>query len=112
MEKLGAFWNGPRWRIMAAGSFAAVFLLLVILGSGSAMRVIEMRKNVEGLQREIQALEAVNDQLSRTIDRLRDDPQAVEEIAREELGLVKPGERVLRFPRSPESERGKTQATR
>jgi cell division protein FtsB len=76
------------------------------------MRVIEMRKNVEGLQREIQALEAVNDQLSRTIDRLRDDPQAVEEIAREELGLVKPGERVLRFPRSPESERGNTQATR
>lgn len=112
MEALSAFLRGPRWRIMAAGSASAVLLLLVILGSGSAMRVVEMKRTVEGLQQEIQALEAVNDQLSRTIDWLRDDPQAVEQIAREELGLVKPGERVLRFPRSPESDRGNNQATR
>ncbi|HLC40822.1 MAG TPA: septum formation initiator family protein [Methylomirabilota bacterium] len=106
MERIQNFLRGPRWRLAAAGSLAVVCLVLVLLGSSSAVRVFEMKRSVEGLQREIQTLEAVNDQLSRAIDRLRDDPQLVEQIAREELGMVKPGERVLRFPRSPESTSG------
>ena len=35
--------------------------------------------------------------------RLRTDPDSIEQIAREELGLVKPGERVLKLPPSREA---------
>jgi cell division protein FtsB len=112
MERIQNFLLGSRWRLVAAGFLTVVCFVLVVLGSSSAVRVLEMKKSVDGLQREIQALEAVNDQLSRTIDRLRDDPQLIEQIAREELGMVKPGERVLRFPRSPESTRGTSRESR
>jgi cell division protein FtsB len=57
-----------------------------------------MKQEVEALQRDIQTLEAENDRLAQTIDRLRNDPALIEKIAREELGLVKEGEKVLKFP--------------
>jgi cell division protein FtsB len=104
--------RGPRWRVVAGGAVAVVVLVLAVLGSNTAMRYGEMQKHAENLQREIQRLEAVNDQLSRTIDRLRQDPQLIEQIAREELGLVRPGDRVLRFPRNSESRGGTSQGPR
>ena len=106
------FLRGPRWRFIAAGSVATVVFVLAVLGTNTAMRYAQMRKRAKGLQREIQRLEAVNDQLARTIDRLRTDPQSIEQIAREELGLVRPGDRVLRFPRTPESSGGTAQESR
>ena len=38
---------------------------------------------------------AENARLRETARRLREDPSAIEEIARRELGLIKPGERVF-----------------
>jgi cell division protein FtsB len=35
------------------------------------------------------------------VTRLRSDPDLIEQVAREDLGLVKPGERVLKLPPSP-----------
>jgi cell division protein FtsB len=33
-----------------------------------------------------------------TVDRLRNDPHYIEKIAREDLGLVRQGDTVLKFP--------------
>jgi cell division protein FtsB len=33
------------------------------------------------------------------VDRLRTDPAYIEKLAREELGYVRPGETVLKFPK-------------
>lgn len=88
----------PRWRWWVAGLF--VFLTgVAAVGERSISRFWSLRGEVERLQREIQRLEAENDELSRTVDRLRDDPSVIEQIAREELGMVRRGEKVLRFPR-------------
>ena len=38
-------------------------------------------------------------------DRMRDDPEFVEKVAREELGLAKPGETVIRFVDEPKTRR-------
>jgi cell division protein FtsB len=38
------------------------------------------------------------------VTRLRTDPDYIEQVAREDLGLVKPGEKVLKLP--PSSPRG------
>src|SRR5262249_32157181 len=59
-----------------------------------------LRGEVDTLVREVRTLEAENERLSRVIVELQEDPAVIERIAREELGLVRPGERVLRFPRS------------
>jgi hypothetical protein len=39
--------------------------------------------------------------LTATVNRLRTDPDFIEQVAREDLGLVKPGERILKLPPSP-----------
>jgi cell division protein FtsB len=58
-----------------------------------------MTKTKAELHREIARLKQVNQQLHREVQSFASDPQRVEAIAREELGLVKPGEIVYRFTR-------------
>jgi cell division protein FtsB len=91
--------NGTRrWRWWVAG-LLAILAGLAVAGERSMARVWSFREETQRVQREIQGLEAENEDLARTAERLRDDPEVIEQIAREELGMVRPGEKVLRFPK-------------
>ncbi len=87
----------PGW--IVAG-LLALLLGAAVFGENGLLHLRRLRGEVETLHRDVQALEVENERLSRDIAELRSDPAAIERIAREELGLVRPGERVLRFPRS------------
>jgi len=87
-----------RRRALAGIAVGLVAVGLLVFGGTSLVRVWQMKREVEVLERDIQRLRAEADQLSRTVDRLRDDPALVEQLAREELGMVKGGEKVLKFP--------------
>ncbi len=56
-----------------------------------------MRKEVLRLDMQIQKEDESAKQLKTSIDSLRNDPKAVERLAREKLGYAKPGETVIRF---------------
>src|SRR5438046_1683632 len=56
-----------------------------------------MRKEVLRLDTEIKKEDDSAKQLKTSIDALRNDPKAVERLARERLGYAKPGETVIRF---------------
>jgi len=77
-----------------------LLLAAAFLGDNGVLPLWRLRGQVETLHREVQTLEAEHERLSRAVSGLRDDPQVMERIAREDLGLVRPGERVLRFPRT------------
>lgn len=85
-------------RLLATGALALAGAGLLAFGGAGAVRVWQMSREVETLEREIEQLRAEADRLSRAVDRLREDPALIERLAREELGMVKPGERVLKFP--------------
>jgi len=55
------------------------------------------RKEILRLDNLVQKEEENGKQLRTSIDALRFDPKAVERLARERLGYVKPGETVIRF---------------
>jgi cell division protein FtsB len=74
---------------------------LLAYGGSSAVRVWQLSREVAGLEQEIGRLRARQRELGADIRRLRTDPDAIEQAARELLGLVKPGERVLKLPPSP-----------
>jgi cell division protein FtsB len=76
-------------------------LALVVYGGSGLLRVWRMKQDVEALEGEIAALRGQNQDLARTVDRLRSDPAEIEKIAREELGLARPGEKILKFPPTP-----------
>jgi cell division protein FtsB len=78
---------------------------LVLLAAGVAgyagnqiLRVTQMRREIVTMEREITTLRARTEELTRTVNRLRNDPAYVEKLAREEFGMVRPDETVLKFP--------------
>ena len=95
----------PVWVVLV---LLGLLLVAALLGDNGALRLWRLRAEVTTLHHDVQALEAENERLTRAITDLRDDPVVLERLAREELGLVRPGERVLRFPRSarPDGPRG------
>ena len=85
-------------RALVSAGLGVVTVGLLVFGGAGLVRVWQMKQEMLAIEREIRALRAEADRLSRTVDRLRDDPALIEQIAREELGMVKGGEKVLKFP--------------
>ena len=77
--------------VLLAVTFAAY-------GAQSLTRVWTLKKDLESLEREVGALRADTARLTAEVDRLRTDPDYIEQIARDKLGMVKPGDRVLKLP--------------
>ena len=87
-------------RALRAGTLAIIALAILGFGGQSLGRLWNMKREVDGLERDIVALRAETDRVSASVAQLRADPDEIERIAREELGLIKPGERVLKLPPS------------
>jgi len=85
------------------GITALVLAAVVSVGIGgqSLTRVWQIKSEVETLERQIAGLRAENAQLQAEVAELRSDPDAIERIAREKLGLIKPGDRVYKLPPTP-----------
>ena len=84
----------------------AVLLLLAlavasIVGNRGLVRVYHMHQTRTSLERDIAELKTSNAALAEEVHGLRTDPARIEAIAREELGLVKPGEMVYEFRAAP-----------
>jgi len=93
----------PR-QLLVAGALALAMTALIVYGGKGLVRVWQMKREVEGQERALQRLRAETERLTRTVDRLREDPAQIEKLAREELGYVKKGEKVLKFPPTPKEE--------
>jgi len=88
-------------RALGTAALAVAALAIVGYGGQSLTRVWQMKHDVESLEREIAGLRAEIGELRTEADSLSSDPEAIEKIARERLGFVKVGERVLKLPPSP-----------
>lgn len=80
--------------------WASVFVALLLAGvsataEGGFRRYVKLSNDVRGLQDRNKRLTEDNARLRREVEALRADPTALERAAREELGLVKPGEIVF-----------------
>jgi len=71
------------------------FVFIYFLPSYTKMQDLK-QKNLE-YQKEIQALQAKNAQLTREKERLENDPEYLEKVAREKMGLIREGEVVYKI---------------
>ena len=85
-------------RLVGSGAIALLTLGLGVYGGNQVLRVTQLRRQVDAVERDIVALRARAEELTRTVDRLRNDPGFMEKLAREEFGYVRPDETVLKFP--------------
>ena len=87
-----------RSRLLGTVALAVIAVSFAAYGGQSLTRVWTLKKEVESLEREVGALRADTARLTAEVDRLRTDPDYIEQIARDKLGLVRPGDRVLKLP--------------
>ncbi len=66
-----------------------------LVGEKGLLAMLRARHQYEVLSATIERKRADNARLREEARRLKDDPSAIEEVARRELGLIKPGEKVF-----------------
>jgi cell division protein FtsB len=76
-----------------------VVLFTAFTGDNNLPAIIKARRDAQALTRTISELRSENAQLKARVEALRSDPLAIEEIARETLGLARPDELVVTRPK-------------
>jgi len=74
---------------------ASVIVVDGLVGERGLLAILRARQEYDAMSAAIARQRAENARLRETARRLREDPSAIEEIARRELGLIRPGERVF-----------------
>ncbi len=77
--------------------FAVSLLFNSLFGDMGLIQGIRQRRAASRLRREVATLRLDNDRLMTEIQDLRHDPYRIETIAREDLGLIRPGEIIFLF---------------
>jgi len=81
-----------RWAVVF---FAVVVLIDAIVGERGLLAMLRARELFEAETATLEQQRAENEKLRENAARLTDDPAAIEELAREELGLMRPGEKLF-----------------
>src|SRR5215831_16159624 len=74
---------------------AGVIVLDALAGDRGLLAMLRVRRQYTALAAALTKDRAVNTRLAEQARRLREDPAAIEEVARRELGLIKPGEKLF-----------------
>ena len=77
------------------------FLLLIVHDIFGPHGVLAMRRSIkeaEQIRQDLQRLNEENRKLEDHVKALKTDPQTIEGIARDEMGLARPGEYIFKLP--------------
>ena len=66
-----------------------------LVGEKGLLAMMKARQEYQALEQSLHSAHAENARLREEARRLREDPAAIEEIARRELGLIRPGEKLF-----------------
>jgi cell division protein FtsB len=87
--------RGPRIARFVLLFITAVVLVDAIVGENGLLALLKARRTFAAVERALQEARDDNAGLRETARRLREDPNAIESVARRDLGLIKPGEKVF-----------------
>src|SRR5215470_15559409 len=91
-------WWGQYGRA-ALGICVFGLLLHDIFGAHGYLAMRRTKQDIERVAGEIARLNKENAELAEEVKSLKSDPRKIESIARDELGLAKPGEVIIKIPR-------------
>ena len=76
---------------------ASYLLLSFILSELGVIKYITMKREYNRIQSDVSRLDTENKKLMEEVDALKTDPDSIEALARENLGLAKEGEIIYKF---------------
>lgn len=94
--------RGRRLVRYVLGFVAAVLLIDAVAGENGLLTLLEARRDYAAVDQALQRSRQANEQLREEARRLREDPSAIEELARRDLGLIKPGETLFIIKNAPQ----------
>ena len=94
----GGFLAGLGW-LAICPVLAGVFTLgsLLLDQNEGLIQLLDLHRELGEMREQVQELERLGGERTAKIERLRSDPFEIETVARERLGMLRPGERVLRL---------------
>lgn len=72
-----------------------VLVMDALVGEKGLLEMLKKRQEYRALEQSLAAIRADNARLSEEVRRLQEDASAIEDLARRELGLIKPGEKLF-----------------
>jgi cell division protein FtsB len=72
-----------------------------VFGTHGFLAMWRTQQQLKALRADLDRLNRENQKLSDQVSALRTDPKAIERIAREQMGLARPGEMIFKLPSSP-----------
>jgi cell division protein FtsB len=71
-----------------------------VFGTHGFLAMLRTQKEIKQIRQQIGKINAENKSLSNEVNALETDPKAIERIAREDMGLARPGELIYKLPDS------------
>lgn len=97
-EKARTSWR--RGLTVAAGLLVFAVAYHVVFGQNGLTAYERKRHDAHALDEQVKSLQHENELLKSHVDRLQNDPNAIEHAAREELHYTRPGEVIYTLPQS------------
>lgn len=89
-------WTGGRRLLHAALIFITIVLLVdALVGDKGLMETMRARRRSREVVAALESIRRENERLREQVRRLSEDPAAIESVARQDLGLIRPGEVLL-----------------
>jgi cell division protein FtsB len=95
--RLGAEARHHRRRVVGYALLAGAVVLMVnaLVGENGYLAGLRARRDYNVVMADLIRIRVENQQLKEQARRLKDDPSAIEDSARRELGLIRPGETLV-----------------
>ncbi len=97
-EKFGAFLR--QYGRPLLGLLVLVLVVHDVFGTHGYLAMRHTQLRIKKVQADLDQLTKENLQLEQEVKELKTDPHKIEKIARDELGLAKPGEVIIKIPQS------------
>jgi cell division protein FtsB len=81
-----------------------VLVVDALVGEKGLLEMVKKRQEYRALEQSLADVRVENARLREEAQRLQDDPGAIEDLARRELGLMKPGEKLFILKDVPQTD--------
>ncbi len=87
-----------RGAILVLVLVCAALVVHEIYGEHGYLALRHQKREYDSLQQEVLRLQEQNQQLEKRIDALKSDPKTIERVARDQMHMARPGERIYTLP--------------
>jgi cell division protein FtsB len=88
------------------GLLLLVMVVHDVFGTHGFLAMRHTQSEIKKVKADIEALSKENAALAQEVKDLNSDPKLIEKIARDDLGLARPGETIIRIPQAQQTETG------